>query len=77
MILASVINEAGEGSMSTVLSKSTVHRYRQRRRREAAEQINQDYQATKSVVHWDGKLLLISLVLRIVKLSESYILVQN
>jgi hypothetical protein len=57
MILASVINEAGEGSMSTVLSKSTVHLYRQRRSRKAAEQIKQDYQATKSVVHWDGKLL--------------------
>ncbi|CAH0562945.1 unnamed protein product [Brassicogethes aeneus] len=56
MILASVINEAGCSTSSAVLSKSTVHR-RQKRRREAAQIIKDNYQATKSVVHWDGKLL--------------------
>jgi len=58
MILASVINEAGDSSLSHSLSsKSTVHRHRQSLRKEAAENIKQCYEATKSVVHWDGKLI--------------------
>jgi len=58
MILASVINEAGDSSESHSLpSKSTVHCRRQNLRKEAAQQIKELYKATKSVVHWDGKLL--------------------
>jgi hypothetical protein len=57
MILASVVNEVGCATPSTVLSKSTVHRQRQRYRRKAAEQIKNDFVPCKSVVHWDGKML--------------------
>jgi len=57
MILASVVNEAGCSTSAAVLSKSTVHRHRQRCRRRAAEQIKENFVAGKSVVHWDGKLL--------------------
>jgi len=54
MILPSVINDSGCSTSSSVLSKSTVHRVRQKCRREAAENIKE---ASESVVHWDGKLL--------------------
>lgn len=57
MILASAVNEAGPSTRSIVLSKSTVHRHRQRRRQEAAKNIMDTYQPFNSVVHWDGKLL--------------------
>ena len=57
MILASVVNEAGCSTSSVPLSKSTVHRHRQRRREEAAKEIKANYNTTKSVVHWDGKML--------------------
>ena len=55
MIVASVLNIAG--SSPNVLSRSTVHRHRQKRRRQLAGMIRSSYQVTKSVVHWDGKLL--------------------
>jgi hypothetical protein len=57
MILASAINEAGSLTAASVLSKSTVHRLRKRHRQEAANTIKEKYKPTKSVVHWDGKLL--------------------
>ena len=57
MIIASVVNEAGCSTSSAVLSKSTVHRQRQRLRREVAEKVKDDFNASKSVVHWDGKLM--------------------
>jgi hypothetical protein len=57
MIIASVVNEVGCSTSAAVLSKSTLHRQRQLRRREAAERIKADFCASKSVVHWDGKLL--------------------
>lgn len=56
-IIASVINEAGCSTSATVLSKSTVHRQRQKIRQEIAEGIQERYQVNKSVVHWDSKLL--------------------
>lgn len=57
MIIASMVNEIGCSMSSAILSKSTVHRQRQKFRREAAKQIKDDFRASKSVVHWDGKLL--------------------
>jgi len=57
MILASVVNEVGCSTSSTVLSRSTVHRQRQHHRRETAEQIKKNCKPSKCVVHWDGKLL--------------------
>ncbi|GBN19797.1 hypothetical protein AVEN_62835-1 [Araneus ventricosus] len=42
---------------SVVLSKCTIHRERQRLQRETAEQLKTHFVASKSVVHWDGKLL--------------------
>jgi len=57
MILASVLNEAGCSTSSVVLSKSTVHRHRQRCRQDAAQKIKKDYHASKCVVHWDSKLV--------------------
>ena len=57
MLIASVLNEAGCSSASAVLSKSTIHRRRQRCRSESARQIKQNYTAAKCVVHWDGKTL--------------------
>jgi len=58
MILASVINETDDSSLSHSLpSKSTVHRRRQSLRKQTAQHIKQCYEATKSVVHWDGKLI--------------------
>ena len=56
--MASVINEACDSSLSYPLpSKSTVHRCRQNLRKEAAQHIKESYEATTSVVHWDGKLI--------------------
>lgn len=57
MITASVLNEAGCSTTNAVLSKSTVHRLRQQNRREIGHQIRKEFKASKSVVHWDGKLL--------------------
>ena len=57
MIMASVINAAGENVKSLPLSKSTVHRHRQHIRQLSASYIKQNFQPTKSVVHWDGKLI--------------------
>lgn len=57
MIIASVVNEVGGSTSAAVPSMSTVYRHRQQRRREVAQRIQDDYNATKSVVHWDGKLL--------------------
>jgi len=57
MILASVVNEVGGSTSAAVLSKSTIHRKRQICRREASKQIKEAYVGSKSVIHWDGKLL--------------------
>jgi hypothetical protein len=57
MILASAINEAGCSTSAAILSKSTVHRLRKQHRVMAAQEIRKNYHPTKSVVHWDGKLL--------------------
>ena len=57
MIIASAINEAGctTSTPAAVLSKRVIHR--QHHRCKAAQQIQTDYHPTKSVVHWNGKLL--------------------
>lgn len=57
MITASVVNEVGCSTSSGVLSKSTIHRRRQLFRETAAKKIKTDFQSSKSIVHWDGKLL--------------------
>ena len=57
MILASAFNEAGVPTSDTVFSKSTMHRHRKLRRQQAAARIKEDYIPSKSIVHWDGKLL--------------------
>jgi len=58
MILASVINDSVCSTSSAVLSRSTVHRVRQKCRREAAENIKEDYRSSESdIIHWDGQLL--------------------
>ena len=57
MILASAFNEAGVPTSDTVFSKSTMHRHRKLRRQQAAARIKEDYTPSKSIVHWDGKLL--------------------
>ncbi|KAK0062604.1 deoxynucleoside triphosphate triphosphohydrolase SAMHD1 [Biomphalaria pfeifferi] len=57
MILASAFNEAGSSTSTVVLSKSTVHRQRQQRRKVAALEIKTTYVPSISVVHWDGKLI--------------------
>ena len=57
MILASAFNEAGVPISETIFSKSTMHRHRQRRRQQAADLIKENYVPSKSIVHWDGKLL--------------------
>lgn len=56
MIIASVVNEAADTPL-TLPSKSTVHRHRQQLRCQSATRIKQQYKPTKSVVHWDGKLI--------------------
>ena len=62
MILASAFNEAGVPISETIFSKSTMHRHRQRRRQQAAALIKENYVPSKSIVHWDGKLLPVLLV---------------
>jgi hypothetical protein len=57
VIITFVRNESACSKSKTVLSKSTVHRYRQRRRPEIAEQIKAEFRASKCIVHWNGKLL--------------------
>lgn len=57
MILASLVNQVGCSTTAVVLSKSSVHRQRQRMRQQGAKEIKADFQASKSVVHWDSKLL--------------------
>ncbi|KAK0066099.1 hypothetical protein Bpfe_004220 [Biomphalaria pfeifferi] len=57
MILASAFNEAGSSTSTVVLSKSTVHRQRQQRRKVATLEIKTTYVPSISVVHWDGKLI--------------------
>jgi hypothetical protein len=57
MIMASLVNEVDCSTTAAVLSKSTVHRQRQLMHQEAAKEIKDNCQASKSVVHWDGKLL--------------------
>ena len=57
MIVASLLNGIGCPTSSAVLSKSTVHRQRQRLRSKASKKIKDDFQTCKSVVHWDSKLL--------------------
>ena len=58
MIMASVINKAGDSFLSHSLPpKSTVHRCRQNLRKVASRHIKESYKASTSVVHWDGKLI--------------------
>ena len=57
MIAASVLNTAGVPSSTVSLSKSNIHRQRQKQRQKSAQEIRQGFSSTKSVVHWDGKLL--------------------
>ena len=57
MIAASVLNTAGVPSSTVSLLKSTIHRQRQKQRQKSAQEIRQGFSSTKSVVHWDGKLL--------------------
>ncbi|GBL82923.1 hypothetical protein AVEN_11092-1 [Araneus ventricosus] len=65
MIIASILNEEGCSSSMTsdpsvnsvVLSKSTIHRKRQRLRRGTAEQTKTQFITLKSVFHWDDKLI--------------------
>lgn len=57
MILASAFNKAGCSTSSVVLSKSTIHRHRQKFREAAAHDIKMAYMPSKCVVHWDSKLL--------------------
>ena len=59
MIAASVLNEAGVPASIVTLSKSTIHRHshRQNQRQRSAHHIRQGFYFMKSVVHWDGKLL--------------------
>ena len=57
MITASVLNKVGVPARTVSLSKSTIHRQRQKQRQKSAQQIRQGFSSTKSVVHWDGKLL--------------------
>ena len=57
MIAVSVLNTAGVPSRTVSLSKSTIHRQRQKLQQKLAQEIRQGFSSTKSVVHWDGKLL--------------------
>ena len=57
MIAASVLNTAVLPSSTVSLSKSTIHRHRQKQRQKSAQEIRQGFYSTKSVVHWDGKFL--------------------
>ena len=57
MITASVLNTAGIPASTVSLSKSSIHRQRQKQRQKSAQEIRHGFSTTKSVVHWDGKLL--------------------
>ena len=57
MITASVLNTAGVPASTVSLSKSSIHRQRQKQRQKSAQEIRQGFSSTKYVVHWDGKLL--------------------
>ena len=57
MITASVLNKAGVPASTVSLSKSTIHRQRQKQRQKSAQEIRHVFSSTKSAVHWDGKLL--------------------
>ena len=57
MITASVLNTAGVPASTVSLSKSSIHRQKQKQRQKSAQEIRQRFSSTKSVVHWDGKLL--------------------
>ena len=55
--MASDINKAGSSISSTVLSKSTVHRRRQKQRENTGTAIKEAYVPSACVVHWDSKLM--------------------
>ena len=57
MITAFVLNTAGVPASIVSLSKSSIHRQRQKQRQKSAQEIHQGFSSPKSVVHWDGKLL--------------------
>ena len=57
MVMASVINRAGSSTSSTVLSKSTIHRQRQRQREKTGTAIKENYVPATCIVHWDSKLM--------------------
>ena len=57
MITASVLNKVGVPANTVSLSKSSIHRQRQKQRHKSAKDNRQGFSSTKSVVHWDGKLL--------------------
>ena len=57
MIAASVLNTAGVPTSTVSLSKGTIHRHRQKQRRNSAQQIHRGISCKKYVVHWDGELL--------------------
>ena len=57
MITSSVLNTAGVPASTVSLSKSTIHSQRRKQRQKSAQEIRQGFSSTKSVVHWDGKLL--------------------
>ena len=57
MITASVLNKVGVPANTVSLSKSSIHRQRQKQRYKSAKDNRQGFSSTKSVVHWDGKLL--------------------
>ena len=49
--------KAGPSTSSVTLSKSTVHRWRKKQREITASEIKSSFLPTRSVVHWDGKLM--------------------
>ena len=57
MITASVLSTAGVPVSTVSLSKSSIHRQRQKQRQTSAKEMRQGFCSTKYVVHWDGKLL--------------------
>ena len=57
MVMASVINRAGSSTSSTVLSKSTIHRKRQRQREITGTAIKENYVPATCIVHWNSKLM--------------------
>ena len=53
--MSSLINEPGRSSESLPMSKSSVHC--QHLHKLSAQDIKHNFTTTKSVVHWDGKLM--------------------